>query len=216
MRLYTTNIINEIKQAIKNKKCKFTRVNSYDELYSGNALYSAGVRVEFKKYPENKRDAVIITHDHAINTEYINEWKECSSHKFLLKDWKAERKDVYGKMPYYHIVYVNENNQSISGIIRLLFELHTDIEEGTASTYIKQYGDIKIGQDYYTIIKLWPSNNIFETTCDLNIGNIEDYKSLYDKTEFDNIYSHENDVTDDIYQNTDISQDESIPSNELF
>ena len=119
-------------------------------------------------------------------------------------------------MPYYHIVYVNENNQSISGIIRLLIELHTDIEEGEDSTYIKQYGDIKIGHDYYTIIKLWPSNNIFETTCNLNIGNTEDYKSLYDKTEFDNIYSHENDVTDDIYQNDNITKDEFIPSNELF
>jgi len=219
MRLYSANIIAEIKQAIKDKKCKLTHINSYDDLYSGNALFSAGVRVEFKKYPNNVRDAVIITPDHNINTEYINEWKECASHKFLLKDWKKQRTDVYGKIPYYHIVYVTDNGQSISGIIRLLFELNTDMEEGEASTYIKRYGDIKIGTDYYTIIKLWPSNNKFETTCELSIGAGGDYKSLYNKDEFDNIYSHENDVTDDLYQNEndDITEDESnIESNELF
>ena len=56
--------------------------------------------------------------------------KNCSSHKFLFKDWKREQKDVYGKMIYYHIVYINEAGQSISGIIRYLYELNTDMQDG--------------------------------------------------------------------------------------
>lgn len=217
MRLYSANIIADIKKAIKNKKCKLTRTTSYDTVYSGNALYSAGVRVEFKKYGDGKRDAIIITHDHNINTEYIQEWKECSSHKFLFKDWKREQKDVYGKMIYYHIVYINETGQSISGIIRYLYELNTDMQDGDYETYVKRYGDIKINDDYFTIIKLWPTNNKFESTCELSIGTDVDYKSNYSPEEFESIYSHEDDVTSELYQNKDDEDtEEDTVSNELF
>ena len=120
-------------------------------------------------------------------------------------------------MIYYHIVYINEAGQSISGIIRYLYELNTDMQDGDYETYVKRYGDIKINDDYFTIIKLWPTNNIFESTCELSIGTDVDYKSNYSPEEFESIYSHEDDVTSELYQNKDDEDtEEDTVSNELF
>ena len=87
------------------------------------------------------------------------EWKKSAIGKFLIKDYKSDNRDFMGNLLYYEIYYTH-NDIKYKGIIRLLNEISDpEISDADKDVLISDYGDIKIDDRYFSIIKLCFDND---------------------------------------------------------
>lgn len=174
MELYKSEIIENLQNAVNQG---FYHINSYTDysfLTYGNGIYSNGIRINLKvDSSTGRRDVEITIKDQSINNEFIKGWRETSIGKFFIKDWKKETKDIMGTVPYYTISYTLPNGQQMLGIIRLLVEYYmNDVSEEERASLKKKYGDIKIENHLYSVIKLWKANDAAGHFCTTNFGTV--------------------------------------------
>ena len=160
MELYKSEIIENLQNAVNQG---FYHINSYTDysfLTYGNGIYSNGIRINLKvDSSTGRRDVEITIKDQSINNEFIKGWRET--------------KHIMGTVPYYTISYTLPNGQQMSGIIRLLVEYYmNDVSEEERASLKKKYGDIKIENHLYSVIKLWKANDAAGHFCTTNFGTV--------------------------------------------
>lgn len=211
MKIYTKEIINSMQQAINNVQFKMITFQDYSFMMP--LIRIADIKLQLTEDPStNKRDVSIIINNSDITSEYIKEWRKTAPGKFIIKDFKTDARDFIGNTLYHEISYKNENNIKYKAIVRLLNEItDTTITEDDKAEYIKLYGDIKIDNKYFSVIKIYIDNERYNLVSpdsikilnDVNIKKLHDYTTIIDNSEI-------------ITNNDEDSDDESLNLDPLF
>lgn len=213
MELYSKELIKAIQIAIQLEKYELISYDTYDKTILGdtNAILSNGIKLLFKyNRTKDKWDKEIVTRDVTIGKKYISEWKETAIGKFLAKDWTNNVKDLFGNIIYNRFTCRLENGLLLHGIVRQLTELNNGLDN--ISDY-KKYADLKIGDFYYSVIKVWLDSDKFETLSNESFGYVID-DSIRNSIEDDNnALNSVNDKEDE--NNTENNVDE-MNSKSLF
>ena len=154
MKLYNKDFIKSIQQAINKTKIKMTTFKDYSFMMP--FIQIAEIKLQlYVNSSTNRREIMLIINNTDINSEYIKEWKTTAPGKFICNDFKNDNRDFIGNTLYHEISFIS-NNIKYKAIIRLLDEItHNDLSEEDKNEYIKLYGDIKIDNTYFSIIKIY-------------------------------------------------------------
>lgn len=203
MKIYNKEIIKSLQNAIN--KTQFNMVTFQDYSFMMPYIQIAEIKLQLFVDPStDKRQAMMIIYNSDINSEYIKEWKTTAPGKFIINDYKSDNRDFIGNTLYHEVSYKNENNIKYKAIVRLLNEItNTEISEEDKQEYIKLYGDIKIDNKYFSVIKIYldDDRHNLESTDSIKllenpkISNIhEDYTSIIDN---DDILNSNNEKEDE-------------------
>lgn len=158
MKLYNAHSIKSLQNEIKTGNIKMNVFKDFSFLT--NKITSGEITLRgFFDTSLNKKEVEFIIYNTDINSEYLKEWKKSAIGKFLIKDYKSDNMDFMGNLLYYEIYYTH-NDIKYKGIIRLLNEISDpEISDADKDVLISDYGDIKIDDRYFSIIKLCFDND---------------------------------------------------------
>ena len=158
MKLYNAHSIKSLQNEIKTGNIKMNVFKDFSFLT--NKITSGEITLRgFFDTSLNKKEVEFIIYNTDINSEYLKEWKKSAIGKFLIKDYKSDNRDFMGNLLYYEIYYTH-NDIKYKGIIRLLNEISDpEISDADKDVLISDYGDIKIDDRYFSIIKLCFDND---------------------------------------------------------
>ena len=153
MKLYNSQVIKHLQYAIKNKNIKMNVFKDYSFLT--NKITCGEITLHGYFDTSLNRNAIeLIIYNTDIGSDYFKKWDTTAVGKFLIKDFKKDRRDFMNNILYYE-VYYSFNNIKYKAIIRLLNEISDpDISEADKTLLIKEYGDIKIDDRYFSVIKV--------------------------------------------------------------
>lgn len=154
MKLYSKETIQSIQAVINTAKFDVKTYNNYDFLL-GKTINSADIKVRFLIDPSTeRRDAYLITDNTDLTSAYISEWKTTAIGKFMIKDFKKDRRDFIGNS-LYHLLSITVSQEPLHILVRLLDDIAMpDITEEDKENLIKTYGDLTIDGKYFSIIKI--------------------------------------------------------------
>ena len=149
--LYEKSIINVIIESINGDATKL--VNEPYESF--RKLNIAGIRMDFSVEPSGRRSCVMNLLAEGITSEYIKAWKDYAPGKFMSQDYRKDTKSKIDSLSPYYSVKFEYNGKPMKVLLRYLLELE-DKTNSTAAveTFLGKYGDMKIGDRYYTVIKI--------------------------------------------------------------
>lgn len=158
MKLYNAHSIKSLQNEIKTGNIKMNVFKDFSFLT--NKITSGEITLRgFFDTSLNRKEVEFIIYNTDINSEYLKEWKNSAIGKFLIKDYKSDNRDFMGNLLYYEIYYTH-NDIKYKGIIRLLNEISDpEISDADKKVLISEYGDIKIDDRYFSIIKLCFDND---------------------------------------------------------
>jgi hypothetical protein len=158
MKLYNAHSIKSLQNEIKTGNIKMNVFKDFSFLT--NKITSGEITLRgFFDTSLNRKEVEFIIYNTDINSEYLKEWKKSAIGKFLIKDYKSDNRDFMGNLLYYEIYYTH-NDIKYKGIIRLLNEISDpEISDADKDVLISDYGDIKIDDRYFSIIKLCFDND---------------------------------------------------------
>ncbi len=158
MKLYNKDFIKSIQQAINKTQIKMTTFQDYSFMMP--FIQIAEIKLQlYVDSSSGNREIMMIINNSDITSEYIKEWKTTAAGKFIYNDFTTDKRDFIGNTLYHEISFIT-NNIKYKAIIRLLDEItHTDISETDKEEYIKLYGDLKIDNAYFSVIKIYIDDN---------------------------------------------------------
>ena len=149
--LYEKSIINVIIDSINGDATKL--VNEPYESF--RKLNIAGIRMDFSVEPSGRRSCVMNILAEGITSEYIKAWKDYAPGKFMSRDYRKDTKSKIDSLSPYYSVKFEYNGKPMKVLLRYLLELEDDTNSAAAvETFLEKYGDMKIGDRYYTVIKI--------------------------------------------------------------
>ena len=158
VRIYSIKLIKALQNAIdSNNVQSIKNYKNYSD-FTRYGLISGGISMTFAD--TDTRHEVIMHLSSFITSEYVKQWRsETSAGKFIIKDYKKQRKDDLDNSLYSKIIY-SVNNQQYKALLRLLIEIQDpNLSEIDKETYIEGFADITINDKVYSIIKIEPNDD---------------------------------------------------------
>ena len=202
MKIYNKEIIKNLQHAIN--KNNFTMVTFKDYSFiTPPYIQIAELKIQLNvNASTGEREPIIHINNSDITSAYIKEWRQTAPGKFFISDYRNDNKDFIGNTLYHEISYITDNHIKFKALVRLLNEItNYELTEEDKNEYIKLYGDIKIDNKYFSIIKIYPDDG----RHNLESG---DSKKL-----LDNPVSYNNEESS-IIENKDILQEVKIEDEE--
>lgn len=192
MKIYNKEIIKILQHAIN--KNNFTMVTYKDYDFIKPYIQLAEIKLQLCENYESTgmKEVVIHIDNYDIRSDYIKEWRKTAQGKFVIRDFKYDHRDFIGNTLYHEVSYANENNVKFKALVRLLNEItETGLSEEDKNEYIKSYGDIKIDNKYFSVIKIYPddgkhnleSKDSIKLLDNPVISNIEETSSIIERTD---------------------------------
>lgn len=202
MKIYNKEIIKNLQHAIN--KNNFTMVTFKDYSFiTPPYIQIAELKIQLNvNASTGEREPIIHINNSDITSAYIKEWRQTAPGKFFISDYRNDNKDFIGNTLYHEISYITDNNIKFKALVRLLNEItNYELTEEDKNEYIKLYGDIKIDNKYFSIIKIYPDDGRH------NLESVDSKKLL------DNPVSYNNEESS-IIENKDILQEVKIEDEE--
>lgn len=156
MKIYNKEIIKTLQHAINKNNFTMVTYKNYDFMKPYIQLAELKLQLCENYESTGMREVVIHIDNYDIRSEYIKEWRKTAQGKFVIRDFKYDHRDFIGNTLYHEVSYTNENNVKYKALVRLLNEItEAGLSEEDKNEYIKLYGDIKIDNKYFSVIKVY-------------------------------------------------------------
>ena len=150
---------------------------------------------------DDKRDVEVFISNSDINGTYIKEWKKTAAGNFLVKDFKNDNRDFIGNTLYHELEFFDiVTRENFKVILRLLNEItYITLSEEEKEELIKQYGEIKIDNRYFSVIKIYPNDGVHNLESnDLNKFLETEKLSKLESIDFSSIIDNTNISSEDV------------------